>query len=105
MYSLNCRGRLLTIEKPLLMGIINATPDSFYEGHLDAGTDAIVSLAGSMIADGADILDIGGLSTRPGSKAISIDEETARVVPAISAIIKKYPGNIISIDTYHSAVA
>lgn len=105
MYSINCRGRLLNMDEPLVMGIINATPDSFYEGHLNTGIEGIVSLAGNMISAGAVILDVGGLSTRPGSKPISIEEETARVVPVISAILEKYPGAVISVDTYNSPVA
>lgn len=105
MYSINCRGRLLNMDEPLVMGIINATPDSFYEGHLHAGIEGIVSLAGNMIEAGAAILDIGGLSTRPGSKPVSIDEETGRVVPVIRSILEKYPHAVISVDTYNSAVA
>lgn len=105
MYSINCRGRLLTMNEPLVMGIINATPDSFYEGHLHSGMEGIVSFAGKMIAAGAAILDVGGLSTRPGSKPVSIEEETGRVVPVISAIFEKYPHAVISVDTYNSAVA
>ncbi|HRI25283.1 MAG TPA: dihydropteroate synthase [Ferruginibacter sp.] len=105
MYSINCRGTLLSMDAPLVMGIINATPDSFYEGHLDAGTDAIVRIAGKMMSEGADILDVGGLSTRPGSKPVAVEEETARVVPVIKGILEKYPAAILSVDTYHSAVA
>lgn len=105
MYTLNCKGKLLLPEKPLVMGIINATPDSFVEGHLNKGIDGIVNLATSMIEDGADILDIGGQSTRPGSKRISASEETDRVIPVIEAIIKKHTDIIISVDTYHSKVA
>lgn len=105
MYSINCRGRLLTMDEPLVMGIINATPDSFYEGHLHAGMEEIVSLAGNMLAAGAAILDVGGLSTRPGSRPVSIEEETGRVVPVIRSILEKYPDAVISVDTYNSAVA
>lgn len=105
MYSINCGGRLLSIDEPLVMGIINATPDSFYRGHLTAGTEAIVSHAGRMLAEGVDILDIGGQSTRPGSKPVSADEETARLLPVIEGIKKKYPQAVISVDTYQSSVA
>ncbi|HMU09933.1 MAG TPA: dihydropteroate synthase [Ferruginibacter sp.] len=105
MYSINCRGRLLNMDEALVMGIINATPDSFYEGHLNTGIKGIVSLAGNMIAAGAVILDVGGLSTRPGSKPVSIEEETARVVPVIRAILEKNPDAVISVDTYNSPVA
>ncbi len=105
MYTLNCKGKLLVMDKPLVMGIINATPDSFFEGHLDKGIEGIVDLASKMIADGADILDIGGQSTRPGSSRIDAKEETARVVPLIEAIKTLHNDAIISIDTYHSKVA
>lgn len=105
MYTLNCKGKLLVIDQPVVMGIINATPDSFFEGHLDSGLENMVSLAGAMLEAGAAVLDIGGQSTRPGSKRIGAEEETERVLPVIEAILKKYPEAIISVDTYHSQVA
>ncbi len=105
MKSINCKGKLLNLDEPVVMGIINATPDSFYEGHLKLNTAEILSLAGKMIRDGAAILDIGGLSTRPGSKPVSIQEETDRVLPLIEAIHNAYPEIILSVDTYNSAVA
>jgi dihydropteroate synthase len=105
MYTLNCKGKLLVIDKPLVMGIINATPDSFYEHHLQKGMDAIIALADKMISEGAGILDIGGQSTRPGSGRISAEEEMERVVPVIQLLVEKYPEIILSIDTYHSKVA
>ena len=105
MYTLNCKGKLLVIDKPLIMGIINATPDSFYEGHLNKGIDGIMKIADKMIDDGAEILDIGGQSTRPGSERISVDEELKRVMPVVENIIKHHKDFIISVDTYHSKVA
>ncbi|MBL0201434.1 MAG: dihydropteroate synthase [Chitinophagaceae bacterium] len=105
MNSINCKGKLLSLEEPVVMGIINATPDSFYEGHLNMNIDEITALAGKMIQDGAAILDIGGLSTRPGSNPVSAAEETDRVLPVIEAIHKIYPEIILSIDTYNSQVA
>jgi dihydropteroate synthase len=105
MYTLNCKGKLLVIDQPIVMGIINVTPDSFFEGHSTLGLDGIVSLAGKMVDDGASILDIGGQSTRPGSERIPADREIERVVPVIAAIQSKYPDIVISIDTYHSRVA
>jgi len=105
MYTLNCKGKLLLIDQPIVMGIINATPDSFYEGHSTLGLNGIVSLAGKMINDGATILDIGGQSTRPGSERIPATGEIERVVPVIEAVLSKYPDTIISIDTYQSRVA
>ena len=105
MFTLNCKGKLLVAESPLVMGIINITPDSFYEGHLGKTIENILQMAGAMLADGADILDIGGQSTRPGSQRITAGEELKRVVPAIEAINKNYPNAIISVDTYYSKVA
>ena len=105
MFTLNCKGRLLVIEKPLVMGIINATPDSFFGGSRFNGVDEIVTTAENMLNDGADIIDIGGQSTRPGSELISAEEEIERIVPAIKAIANKLPNAFISIDTFYSTVA
>ena len=105
MFTLNCKGKLICFKKPLVMGIINATPDSFYEGHLEKGFESILRLAEKMVNERADILDIGGQSTRPGSKKISEDEEMERVLPVIKAIHDKFPEILISIDTYYSKVA
>lgn len=105
MFTINCKGKILRLDDPLVMGIINVTPDSFYKGHLNSGIDEITVLAEKMVKDGADIIDIGGQSTRPGSSPISAAEELQRVLPVIEAIHKNDPGIIISIDTYHSAVA
>ena len=105
MFTLNCKGRLLVVDKPLVMGIINATPDSFFSGSRHEGTDAILQQAGRMIKDGAAILDIGGQSTRPGSKKISVEDELQRVIAPVEAIHRNFPGVFISIDTYYSKVA
>ena len=105
MFTLNCKGRILVIDKPLVMGIINATPDSFFSGSRFNGVDEIVAKAEKMLNEGSDILDIGGQSTRPGSELISADEEIERVIPAIKAIAKKNPKAFISIDTFYSRVA
>jgi dihydropteroate synthase len=105
MFTLNCKGKLLTVDKPLVMGIINATPDSFYEGSRFSGTDKILSRAEKMIVEGADIIDIGGQSTRPGSEAVSEGEELKRVIDGIEAIHHHFPNAVISIDTYCAVVA
>lgn len=105
MYTLNCKGRLLALDTPVVMGIINITPDSFYSGSRKTGIGAVIQQAGKMLSDGAAILDIGGQSTRPGSERIDAIEETERVVPAIRAIADRFPDAIVSIDTYHSTVA
>ncbi|AXY73888.1 dihydropteroate synthase [Paraflavitalea soli] len=104
MYTLNCKGRLLVVDKPLVMGIMNTTPDSFYAGSRYQETD-IVRQADRMIADGASLLDIGGQSTRPRSERVPVEEELRRVTGAIQAIHQRFPEVIISIDTFQSRVA
>jgi dihydropteroate synthase len=105
MFSLNCKGRLLTIDHPVVLGIINITPDSFYSGSRVNAIDKILFRAEKMISEGAMILDVGGQSTRPKSEQISEEEELKRVLPAIEAIHRNFPGQIISIDTFYSTVA
>ena len=105
MFSLNCCGKMLLIEKPLVMGIINITDDSFYKESRFLNPDAVLIKATQIINEGADILDIGGQSTRPGSKRISLEEELQRVVPVIDMLIKNFPGVLLSIDTYYAEVA
>jgi dihydropteroate synthase len=105
MFTLNCKGRLLTVENPVVMGIINATPDSFFTGSRVQQTGEIVKQAGQMLQDGAAIIDIGGQSTRPGSTLISAEEELQRVIPAIEAVHLQYPDAFISVDTFYARVA
>ncbi len=98
-------GRVLSYEKMRVMGILNVTPDSFYGGSRLATVEAALKKAEQMLAEGADILDIGGESTRPGSEAVGIVEECQRVVPVIEAIRKRFPEAILSIDTWHAQTA
>ena len=105
MFTLNCKGRLLVVDKPIVMGIINSTPDSFYSGSRVQGTDAILKQAEQMIKDGATIIDIGGQSTRPGSEKLNADQELQRVIDPIAAIHQHFPEVFISIDTYYAKVA
>lgn len=98
-------GRALTYEKMRIMGILNATTDSFYSGSRLNGVETALKKAEQMLADGADILDIGGESTRPGSDAVGIQEERQRVVPVIEALRKAFPEVILSIDTWHAETA
>ncbi len=105
MFTLNCKGRLLVIDEPIVMGIINITPDSFYTGSRQSSVDAVLKEGGKMLKDGATILDVGGQSTRPGSEAIGVDEELKRVISSVEAIAKQFPEAYISIDTYHAEVA
>jgi dihydropteroate synthase len=105
MFSLNCKGKLLLIEKPLVMGILNITGDSFYAGSRLQNMDEVLITGRQMIAEGADILDIGGQSTRPGRGRISEEEEMQKVLPVIEKLIREFNPVILSIDTYHAGVA
>lgn len=105
MFTLNCKGRLLVVDKPLVMGIINLTPDSFYSSSRFSGTDAVLAQAEKMLTEGAAILDIGGQSTRPGSIRINAEDELQRVIEPIKAIAQRFPDTFISIDTYYALVA
>ena len=105
MFTLNCKGHLLAINEPIVMGILNITPDSFYENSRLNNADSLLRKAEQMIADGATILDIGGQSTRPNSEKVSEEEELKRAIPAIETNQKNFPGQIISVDTFYSRVA
>jgi dihydropteroate synthase len=105
MFTLNCKGKILLLNQPLVMGILNITPDSFYQGHLAKQQNEVLALVKKMIDDGADIIDVGGQSTKPGSQRISATEEIKRVLPIIELIQKYFSQTIISIDTYQSEVA
>jgi dihydropteroate synthase len=103
--TLNIRGRLINLAAPKVMGILNVTPDSFYDGGRFDSETAILHQAEKMIADGATFIDVGGYSTRPGADDISVEEETRRVVTAVKLITKKFPEFTISVDTFRSDVA
>lgn len=105
MYSINCKGRLIDLSSPRIMGIINVTPDSFYDGGVTTSNDAIIQQASAMLNAGASFLDIGGYSSRPGAADVTEAEEIDRVIPAIQAILKTHPEALISIDTFRSGVA
>ncbi len=103
--TLQSKGRLLDISTPVVMGILNATPDSFYNQGRDSDTDSILRNAERMLKEGAAILDVGGASTKPGSNIIAQEEELKRVIPVIQAIHQRFPDAWLSVDTYHSLVA
>ena len=106
MYSINCSGKLLFTEKPLIMGILNLTEDSFYKGsRLGNNMEAIKDQAIQMLNEGADILDLGAQSTRPGSSRFSADKELEKLLPVIKLIREINPDAIISVDTYHAETA
>lgn len=103
--TINAGGKLIDVTLPKVMGIINTTPDSFFADSRKTEVDAILQQAGKMLSEGADFLDIGAYSSRPGATDISVQEETDRLLPAVEAIVKEYPEAIISIDTFRAGVA
>lgn len=105
MFTLNCNGRLLVIRQPVVMGILNATPDSFYASSRHAAESAALTVVETMLEEGATIVDIGGQSTAPGSSRIDEEEELRRVIGIIEAVHSRFPELILSIDTYYSRVA
>jgi dihydropteroate synthase len=102
--TLKAKGNIIDLSSPKVMGILNITPDSFYEGSRYALNDA-VKTAGEMLSAGAAIIDIGGMSSRPGAQIPDAAEELSRVLPVVEALISTYPGMIISIDTMRASVA
>jgi dihydropteroate synthase len=103
--TINCKGKLLSLDAPIVMGIINITPDSFYSGSRQQTVDAALQQAAKMLGEGASILDIGGQSTRPGSEQAGAEAEAERVLPVIKAIHHRHTDAIISIDTFYALVA
>lgn len=103
--TLNCNGRLLTATRPLVMGILNATPDSFYVDSQVGTSQQAVDQAGKMLEDGATFIDVGGMSSRPGATLITATEEISRVLPIISAITTTFPDSYVSCDTIYAATA
>lgn len=105
-YSINLRGRLVEMAHPWVMGILNATPDSFYSGSRVMDAEAIAERALAMVADGADILDIGACSTRPGAENVGLAEEMKRLDVAVRAVRAAVgPSVVISVDTFRAQVA
>lgn len=105
MFTLNAKGRLLTVDRPLIMGIINRAPDSFYSGSRYPEDDAFLQRAEELILQGAHWLDIGGQSTRPGAELIGEEEELRRVVGGIALLHRRWPSIPLSVDTWYARVA
>jgi len=103
--TLRVRGKIIDLTTPKVMGILNVTPDSFYDGGLYNRESELIKQAEKMIHDGADFIDIGGYSSRPGAQDISPEEEWRRVKPAIQSIKKEFPSALLSIDTFRSQIA
>ena len=103
--NISCKGKLIDLTIPKIMGILNLTPDSFYDGGLYNNTDRALAQTEKMLLEGATFIDVGGASSKPGAVEISADEELARVLPVIEELHKTFPETLISIDTYRSDVA
>ncbi len=104
-YYLNCGGRVISTEQPLVMGILNVTPDSFFDGGRYRTADAIRQRAERIMSEGADIIDLGAYSTRPGADDVSPEEEWKRLDFALEIVRKYVPDAIISVDTFRGSVA
>lgn len=105
MKSMQCNGKLISFNKPLVMGILNLTPDSFYDGGRYTNTKDIVAHVNNMLNDGADIIDIGAVTTKPNSVKVSVTEEMKRLEGHLKIIRKEFPEALLSIDTFHSEIA
>lgn len=104
--TLRCPGgRVLDLRRPQVMGILNLTPDSFYQGSRVAGADELLRRAEQMLQAGAAVLDLGGYSSRPGAEHISEDEEKRRLLPAVQAVSRAFPEAFLSVDTFRAGVA
>ncbi|MFZ4550004.1 MAG: dihydropteroate synthase, partial [Bacteroidales bacterium] len=103
--TLNCGNNVLIIDKPLVMGILNLTPDSFFDGGYYANPDSWISQTEKMISEGASIIDLGAVSTRPGAEYVSEESEIKRLIPGLEMLVKRFPKMVFSVDTYRSRVA
>lgn len=104
-YSLNCRGNLLPLHPPVVMGILNVSPDSFYDGGKFIEENSILEKASELVSNGAQIIDIGGASSRPGATILPFEEERQRLIPAIKLVSSHFPSVFISADTWRAKLA
>lgn len=103
--TINCLGKLIDLEQPRIMGILNLTPDSFYDGGRFNSSDLILKQAAFMLDEGATFIDLGAYSSRPGATHIPEEEELARLLPVVDMLISAFPGVLLSVDTFRSSVA
>lgn len=105
MSTINCKGTLIDLSTPKVMGIVNVTPDSFFDGGKLTNSDEIVGQVEKMLQDGATFIDLGGYSSKPGVDFVSESEELNRVIPIVKLLVEKFPDILLSIDTFRSEVA
>lgn len=103
--TINCKGELIDLTMPKVMGILNITPDSFYDGGKHKSPDAVLKHTERLLNEGATFIDVGAYSSRPGADDIDEDEELHRILPIINLLLKEFPDIFISIDTFRSRVA
>ena len=103
--TVNCQGELIDLSRPKIMGILNVTPDSFYDGGRFSDTKEILEQVGKMLKEGATFIDLGGYSSRPGAAPLSKDNELKRLLPIVELLITRFPKILLSIDTFRSSVA
>jgi dihydropteroate synthase len=103
--TINCKGQLIDLTIPKIMGILNVTPDSFYDGGKFASDTVILTQVQKMLQEGATFIDIGGQSTKPNAEIVTVEKELNRVVPVVDLILKNFPQALLSIDTFNSKVA
>lgn len=105
MMTINCKGTLIDLTKPRVMGVLNLTPDSFYDGGRYKEEKSILSQTEKMLREGATFIDVGAYSSRPGAKDIPVNEELNRIIPVVKLLTKNFPEILISTDTFRSEVA
>ncbi|RVT73400.1 dihydropteroate synthase [Flavobacterium sufflavum] len=103
--TINCKGQLIDLSQPKVMGILNITPNSFFDGGRYSSEEEILAKVEKMLAEGATFIDIGAYSSKPSAEFVSVEEELDRIVPVVQLLIKHFPGILISIDTFRSEVA
>jgi len=103
--TINCKGNLISLASPKVMGIVNLTPDSFYDGGKCNSLPKVLKQVEKMLTDGATFIDLGAHSSRPNAKHISQEEEMQRIVPIVKELVKEFPEIILSIDTFRSKIA
>jgi dihydropteroate synthase len=103
--TINCKGQLIDLTKPKVMGILNLTPNSFFDGGKYTNEAEILAQVGKMLSEGATFIDIGAYSSKPNAEFVSVEEEMARIVPVVELLVQQFPQILISIDTFRSEVA
>ena len=103
--TLNCKGQLISLENPLVMGILNITPDSFYDGGRFQNPEQVLRQTEKMLYEGATFIDVGAYSSRPGADHVTEEEELSRILPIVELLLKEFPEVLLSIDTFRSKVA